>query len=811
MKVSIAGSTAKRSPSLTSSTFSILPNAVYTLSCQTSTSALSYPLNVFLWERASNGTLTKRNVGSATGTTGWATKTLTFTSGPLAESAYFEIYIYNGYGTAWIDDLKLVDFFGGRVPTPFGGSVTNDGGGLTQTASVGGLDFNARFTNAGTAIRVDATLTDSTGQDRAVEVSFRLPLDVTGWSWDKDFVTSSAILDGVRYENNNTNFAVQGRSRYPFMNVHGTAASFTLAVPLGPQMQRFAYDTTWGLRSVWDFGLSTAATKTRSKASWTFWIYTSTPKWGARAAAQKLYVLDAASYTSPLKLQGAWALPGSSKFLSQVVGFQDFGWGVEEGDPIQDIDFANDNGILAFHYLNPMNWFRQFPGYTQQPSYDVIVAALNADAASGTGTTIDGIPTKLMAQAVINSSPYDENGLYPLMDPTYFWYSGDLQAYPVSPDSEIPAPSMWSVVKDNTVDGRYSLWAGRGNHLDGIFLDNLTYPQSRIENYRRAHWAYSDIPLTFSYRTRKIMMYTGFSAAEFCRAMRAYLATKGMRLMGSANAQDEIWIAPGLDIIGGEVRGAEAPDQAYMRRTMAYGKNWSNLQVPATGAGNPSAAEVLAYLRQGLLLGYFPGFNGSYWGSQATYERDRAQFRLYMPLIRKVVAAGWRPVPYATSSDGSIYVERFDDQVGNTFYLTAQNSSTSTKSFQMTVDGASLGAGSGAITLKELVGNTAMSASRSGNNILFSDSLAAGETALYEMTIASGCDPTYGDLNLDGSVDSIDLVILSHYLVGNMTPGTVPFTAALSKADLDRSGSVDAVDLVVLQNYLAGNLPCLPK
>ena len=183
-----------------------------------------------------------------------------------------------------------------------------------------------------------------------------------------------------------------------------------------------------------------------------------------------------------------------------------------------------------------------------------------------------------------------------------------------------------------------------------------------------------------------------------------------------------------------------------------------------------------------------------------------------MPLIKKAAQAGWRPVPYATPSDAAIVVERFDDQQGDTFYLTAQNTNASTtKTFQMTVDGASLQLGSGAITLKELVGNTSLSASRSGSNVLFSDTLAAGETALYQITVASGCDATYGDLNQDGRVDATDLVILSHYLVGNMTPGTAPFTAPLAKADLDRSGAVDAVDLVILQNYLAGNLACLPK
>ncbi len=282
--------------------------------------------------------------------------------------------------------------------------------------------------------------------------------------------------------------------------------------------------------------------------------------------------------------------------------------------------------------------------------------------------------------------------------------------------------------------------------------------------------------------------------------------------MGSNNSEDLIWVAPWLDIVGGEVNNYNPPEASYLRRVLSYGKNWTNLYVPKSPEGPPDAADVLAYFRQALLFGFFPGFNQGYWSSSATYERDRAVFKKYMPLIRKIALAGWRPMTYAVPSDSTILVERFDDQSGGTFYLTAQNSgTTTTRTFQMTVDGASLDLGSGAITLKELVGNTTVSASRSGSNILFSDSLAAGETALYEMTVASGCDATFGDLNQDGRADATDLVILSHYLVGNMTPGAAPFTASLAKADVDRSGAVDAVDLVVLQNYMAGNVPCLPK
>jgi glucose/arabinose dehydrogenase len=73
------------------------------------------------------------------------------------------------------------------------------------------------------------------------------------------------------------------------------------------------------------------------------------------------------------------------------------------------------------------------------------------------------------------------------------------------------------------------------------------------------------------------------------------------------------------------------------------------------------------------------------------------------------------------------------------------------------------------------------------------------------------CDSSFGDLNVDGRVDAVDMVILSNYLVGNVAAGTPPFIAPLSAADLDSSGTVNAVDLVLLQNYLVGNFSCLPR
>ena len=52
-------------------------------------------------------------------------------------------------------------------------------------------------------------------------------------------------------------------------------------------------------------------------------------------------------------------------------------------------------------------------------------------------------------------------------------------------------------------------------------------------------------------------------------------------------------------------------------------------------------------------------FSGRYWETPVLYERDRPLFKRYIPLIRRLNTAGWQPITYATSSDASVYVERY--------------------------------------------------------------------------------------------------------------------------------------------------------
>jgi hypothetical protein len=734
LRLDLPGISARRSPALLSSPFPIRGNTPYVLTCQIRTAGLTPFLNVYVIEQDASGNAIQRGVSSESGTADWHRRSLSFVSSPRAASASFKVVVSSGYGTAWLDDVRLVDVFAGAPATPMRGAVSIEEGVLRQGYSGNGLELDARFTGGPEAIRVDATLTDTTGRDRAIELTFRLPLAIAGWIWDDDFVTPRTIAVTKRYENLDEPFATQTRghthSVYPFATVRDPGAALSLAIPMGPLMSRFAYDDVEGFRVTWDLGLSAATTKAPSRATVSFWIYTHDAKWGMRSAAEKYYFLNPSSFTSAASAQGAWVLANRLPIAS-VPGWEDFGWAYHEQS--NELKFDNDNGITALHYVSPVAWGIDFPGFAGQPRppYSTLIAALEDELATAR-LTEDRAPAAEMARSVFDTAPWDENGLQQLDWNGQFWRARGLQNYPMLPDPDIPG-SRYGIVRKYSVDDRIAAAQDVGRTLNGIFLDNIGLTFANVESYRKPLWAYLDTPLSFSYATGRVTAYSGDAIAKFCAALRAYLHGKGMVLMGSSSSVSHGWFAHVLDVVGGEAQGADPLEKAYTRRTFAYGKPWSNLFVPANDEP-PGGAEVLAYLRQALFLGYFPGMNGVYWDEPSAYERDRGLFRTYVPLIRTVANAGWRPVPEATPSDQAVLLERFDDGISDTWYLTAHNPGATSKTVQITVDAAALGQLDGDVSVRELLTPRVVAATRAGIEVRFPATLGPGETRVYAVT-----------------------------------------------------------------------------
>ena len=101
---------------------------------------------------------------------------------------------------------------------------------------------------------------------------------------------------------------------------------------------------------------------------------------------------------------------------------------------------------------------------------------------------------------------------------------------------------------------------------------------------------------------------------------------------------------------------------------------------------------VEKYFQRALFYGMWPGFfsrnaaDNPYWKNPKWYERDRPLFQKYIPLIRKVAEAGWRPVTGASCEKETLFLERFGpDSQGNT-YLTLFNNSAAPQTGTVTLD-----------------------------------------------------------------------------------------------------------------------------
>lgn len=71
---------------------------------------------------------------------------------------------------------------------------------------------------------------------------------------------------------------------------------------------------------------------------------------------------------------------------------------------------------------------------------------------------------------------------------------------------------------------------------------------------------------------------------------------------------------------------------------------------------------------------------------------------------------------------------------------------------------------------------------------------------------SSSEDIKYGDLNGDGSINSLDATLLKSYVLG----GIEKFAVSEKAADLNGDGSIDSIDYALLRNYVLGGIDKFP-
>ncbi len=625
------------------------------------------------------------------------------------------------------------------IPSPY----KNNGLSFRSEVEESQVKFFAQVVPEGDALAIDGELTDLTKRDRAFTVYFALPVGMAGWQWGDDIRHSRPLTPDQEFSNlTHTGVgATGGLSLYPFASIAQGKNGIALAARMDwPSVYRIFYNS--GTRQfviAWDIALSTQTVAWPARnARFRCLLYRLPPEeaaWGFRAAARKFYRLNAPNFDRLAKADGIW-MPFTDP--ATIKNAADFGIAYHEGDNSIKTDDAA--GVLSFRYTEPMTWWMPMPPEMPR-TYDNALALLHKLAADPKPKS----PTdRDMARAVLSSGTQDENGRYNLEFRNEPWANGAV--FVLNPNPEIGSspdhPTRASLAYTDEIAKRmYGQEAKRTRgEQDGEYLDSLE-GWSDVQDYRPSNLAACPYPLTFDTDSRRPVLPQWYSTHTFARFLRDDLHNRGKLLMANSVPIRFSVFAPLFDVMGIEVNwlgpnGEWQPETdavLTMRRTLSAQKPY--LLLMNTNFDKFSSPLVEKYFQRSLFYGIFPSMFSAdaathpYWENPALYERDRPLFRKYIPVIKRLSAAGWEPIPHATSANASIYLERYGSRLFTLLNDTHQPADTT-----VTIDLTALGIPKGQVpTVVNLLTDAKCPAVITGTTLTLSVHLNGDESAALEL------------------------------------------------------------------------------
>lgn len=579
------------------------------------------------------------------------------------------------------------------------------GGVSTLSRTIEGLKLSlaATWKSIGRdAYRLDLTVKDLSGADRALTVYCSVPVEALFWTWYDDQRSPRPIEEGGKYSNyTSVRAGANGMaSRWPFACIAGRTEAMVIGAPLDvPRLCRFSYDA--GSRELFaavDVGLSAATRRFPSQATMSFVVYRSEPRWGFRSALQRYYELFPDCFTKRNTKEGIW-MPFDD--IAKVQGFEDFGFQFHEGN--NNVPFDDQNGIDSFVYVEPASHWLSMPKDMERTN-DRAIAYLKEKASKG----------DLQSQATLSSA---------LEDPEGAWYGGTITApwcdgalYYNNPSPFVkpldPAGVTQFDVRWRSIDGAFKRAesAPQKAVLDGTYVDSFEMAATQL-NYRPSHLAETGTPLVYDTDGRLCQMEI-FNSLDFVSELAHRMWGAGKMTFANSTPANFPWGGAWFDVMGTETNwcpgGKYTPNtDATMnyRRGICYQRPYLLLMNTVFDDMKPEWIEL--YMKRCVAYAIFPGFfshnasSDTYFTRPLLYNRDRPLFRKYIPVIKTLSAAGWQPITWAWPKEAKVYLERYGDGAGPV-YLTVFNDSSQAVSTEMSIDLAALGRPLRAGTVREL-------------------------------------------------------------------------------------------------------------
>jgi len=559
-----------------------------------------------------------------------------------------------------------------------------------------GLKLQAEFKARPDHIAVSGRISDTSGKDRAVTLLFALPIDATGWHWGED-IRSSRVISGNAALVNAVNVgcgATGTMSLYPLAAVYGEKEGLAIGLDMAQpaQYRLVCHPGTKQFYIAYDFGLVPEAERFPGAADFRFIIFRFDPGWGFRAAFQKYMSIFPESFRVRSSDQGIW-MPFTD--VSKVQGWQDFGFKYHEGN--NNVPWDDEHGVLSFRYTEPMTWWMRMEKEIPRTTAET-VQIRDELARSGKGHEA------IMAQVTQPAAMWDDSGQPALTFRDTPWCNGAV--WSLNPNPNLPAASgagteadgrprynAATVYWNNSV--KQNLYGARAKgKQDGEYLDSIEGYVTTDLNFRREHFRYTSVPLTFATDSKRPALWKGLAVYEFTRWMSGEVHQMGKLMFANGVPYRLSFLCPWLDVLGTETdwlqNGKYRPasdSQMSLWRTMSGGKPYLLLMNTDYDRFTPELVEK--YFQRSLFYGIFPSMfshNASenpYWQNPKWYNRDRELFKKYIPLVKRVAEAGWQPVTLARCDNERIFVERFGpDKQGKVFW-TLLNDATTRQSGQL--------------------------------------------------------------------------------------------------------------------------------
>lgn len=641
------------------------------------------------------------------GTHEWERRQVVFRPAKPMRELHFYGLLRGHTGTVWFDDFEvraiemgegaLFDGLAVEPGEPWRGfsvrdvetgsdirRLVEDGDGVLRDSELGlELRVSERAMEGGTIL--DAQVIDLRGEgDRAVTLYYTVPLEGEGLTFWETPRRGRAITSG---EYSNTRLVAAGEvgrvSVYPFACVSAADGGTAIGAPLGsPRLYRFVYNADTGeLLAAVDLALCPDYERIPGGADFSLVLFDFAGPWGMRSALERYYALFPESFEHRAIAQGIW-MPFSP--ISQVEGWEDFGFRFKEGDgePVWD----SEHGIETYPYIEPSsNWMAMPPDVPRTHAAAIEYLYANREHPRNAATLTSGLEgADGQPWLRIEDAPWCDGALFLLN--------------PAPSVSSATGPSQFEILREAVESGVF----GATTEIEGQYVDSLEMGFWE-PNYRREHIQRSAIPPTFDSQFQPMLLHQ-WSVFEFTGWLERRMHEAGKKTFANAALWTAPWHAAHFDIMGTEVNWGsddsfqpDSDDVFLYRRSLCYRRPYVMLM--NTRYDQFTEESVWRYFNRCLFYGCWPSFfshnaaEDPYWQDPALYNRDRAMFLEYIPKIRTIAEAGWEPVTHASSSKERVLVERWrgDPAGGPSLRLTIHNDSPEAQAARIDVDLQALG------------------------------------------------------------------------------------------------------------------------